>query len=314
MSLVTAVSETGFAAPEPFRAVLPKETTIATPPLPFELGCSSDAPVPAPFLDGRAADRLLTRAATAWWLVALAGQAIFTAYIGLLYGVSAWRGHFERWNEVVPRGWVAGHGAGNATLAGHLFFAAIVFASGGLQLVDAVRRRAPRLHRWNGRFYVVAALVLATSGVVLVAAGQSPGDPVQTAGTLLNVALIFAFAALAWRDALARRFERHRRWALRLLLAVAGVWFFRIGLMGWIVLNRGPVGFDPHTFRGPALSLLAFGQTLLPLAVLEAVFRARRKPGTAPRLAMAAVLVLASLLAIVGIAAATMLMWWPHMK
>ncbi len=261
-----------------------------------------------------AADRLLTGAGIGWWAVALGGQTIFTAYVALLYGVSAWRGHFERWNEVVPHGWVPGHGAGNATLAGHLFFAAIVFASGGLQLAGAVRRRAPRVHRWNGRFYVVSAVTLAVSGVVLVAAGQSPGDPVQTAGTLLNVALILLFAGMAWRDAVARRFERHRRWALRLLLAVAGVWFFRIGLMGWILLNRGPVGFDPHTFHGPTLSVLAFAQTLVPLAILEMVSCARRRAQAGPRLAMAAVLVLASVLTLVGIAAATLLMWLPHLK
>ncbi len=273
-----------------------------------------EAAAPSRGVDVRTADRLLAAAGTTWWAVALAGQTIFTAYVALLYGVSAWNGRFDRWNEVVPRGWVPGHVAGNLTLSGHLLFAALVFASGGLQLVGVVRRRAPRVHRWNGRFYVVAAIVLALSGVALVAAGQSPGDPVQTAGTLLNVMLILAFAGLAWRDAVARRFERHRRWALRLLLAVAGVWFFRIGLMGWIVVNRGPVGFDPHTFRGPALSLLAFGQSLLPLVMLELVFRVRSGAGAAPRLVMAALLAMASLATLVGIAAATMLMWLPHMK
>lgn len=287
---------------------------MTTERLPFDLELSSGAPPPVPLIRASSADRILANAGVAWWVVALAGQTIFTAYVASLYGVSAWTGHFERWNEVVPRGWVPGHGAGNLTLGGHLLFAALVFASGGLQLVKAVRRRAPRLHRWNGRFYLIASITLALSGVALVAAGQSPGDPTQTAGTMLNVLAILAFAGMAWRDALARRFERHRRWALRLLLAVAGVWFFRIGLMGWIVLNKGPVGFDPHTFRGPTLSLMAFGQTLVPLAILEMVFQVRKRAQAQPRLVVAAVLGLASVATLVGIAAATLLMWLPHMK
>jgi len=287
---------------------------MTTERLPFDLELSSGASPPVPLVRASSADRILATAGAAWWVVALAGQTIFTAYIAVLYGVSAWSGCLDRWNEVVPGGWVSGHGAGNLTLAGHLLFAALVFASGGLQLVGAVRRRAPRLHRWNGRFYLVAAITLALSGVALVAAGQSPGDPTQTAGTMLNVLAILVFAGMAWRDALARRFERHRRWALRLLLAVAGVWFFRIGLMGWIVSNKGPVGFDPHTFRGPTLSLLAFGQTLVPLSVLEMVFQVRQRAHALPRLVMAGVLGLASVATLVGIAAATALMWLPHMK
>ena len=287
---------------------------MTTEPLPLDVERSSGAAPPLPVIRAAAAHRILARAGVTWWVIALAGQTIFTAYIASLYGVSAWAGHFDRWNEVVPRGWVPGHGAGNLTLAGHLLFAALVFASGGLQLVAAVRRRAPRLHRWNGRFYLVAAVTLALSGVALVAAGQSPGDPTQTAGTMLNVLAILAFAGMAWRDALGRRFDRHRRWALRLLLAVAGVWFFRIGLMGWIVLNKGPVGFDPHTFRGPTLSLMAFGQTLVPLAILEMVFHVRKRTQAIPRLAVAAVLGLASVATLAGIASATALMWLPHMK
>ena len=50
----------------------------------------------------------------------------------------------------------------------------------------------------------------------------------------------------------------HRRWAIRLFLAVSGVWFFRVGLMFWIGANQGAVGFDPASFTGPALSLRLF--------------------------------------------------------
>ena len=260
------------------------------------------------------AGRALAISAAIWWSVAIAGQAIFAAYVIVFYGGSAASHHLERWNKVLPDGWVPGHTVGNATLALHVFLAALVLASGGLQLLPALRRHAPAVHRWNGRFYVVAAVSLAVSGLAMVAAGRAPGDLSQHLAIALNAVAILAFAGLAWRDARARRFDSHKRWALRLLLAVAGVWFFRIGLMAWIVLNHGPAGFDPKTFSGPALTLLAFGQTLLPLAVLEATLLARRHAGEGTRLAMAAGICAASLATLVGIAAATLVMWLPHMR
>ena len=267
-------------------------------------------PRPGP---GERAGRALTISAAVWWSVAIAGQAIFAAYVVVFYGGSAASNHLERWNKVLHDGWIPGHLVGNATLALHVFFAGLVLASGGLQLLPALRRRAPVVHRWNGRFYVVAAVSLAISGLAMVGAGRAPGDLSQHLAIALNAAAILLFAGLAWRDARARRFDSHKRWALRLFLAVAGVWFFRIGLMAWIVINHGPAGFDPKTFSGPALTWLAFGQTLLPLAVLEAALRVRRHAGEGARLAMAAGICAATLLTLLGIAAATLIMWWPHM-
>ena len=262
---------------------------------------------------GERAGRALAISATVWWSVAIAGQLIFAAYVIVFYGGSAASNHLERWNRVLPDGWVPGHLIGNATLALHVVFAALVLASGGLQLLPVLRRRAPVVHRWNGRFYIVAAVSLAVSGLAMVGAGRAPGDLSQHLAIALNAAAILLFAGLAWRDARARRFDNHKRWALRLFLAVAGVWFFRIGLMAWIVINHGPAGFDPKTFSGPALTLLAFGQTLLPLAILEATLRVRRHAGEGARLAMAVGICAATLLTLLGIAAATLIMWLPHM-
>ena len=51
----------------------------------------------------------------------------------------------------------------------------------------------------------------------------------------------------------------------------SGVWFFRVGLMLWVVVNQGPAGFDTETFRGPFLTFLSLAQSLLPLAILELI-------------------------------------------
>ena len=101
--------------------------------------------------------------------------------------------------------------------------------------------------------------------------------------------------------------------ALRLFLAVSGVWFFRVGLMFWLIANRGPAGFDPQTFSGPFLTFLAFAQYLLPLALLELYLRAQQSRRGLTKLATAALLALATLAMAAGIAGAALVMWLPRL-
>jgi hypothetical protein len=77
------------------------------------------------------------------------------------------------------------------------------------------------------------------------------------------------------------------------------VWFFRLMLPLWIVVNQGPAGFDPETFQGPALTAIAFLSYRLPLAMLELYFRAQ-KAAAGARLAMAGGLGVATLLTAAG--------------
>ena len=121
------------------------------------------------------------------------------------------------------------------------------------------------------------------------------------------------FAVLAVRHAIARDFKTHRRWTLRLFMAVNGVWFFRVGLMLWLVINRGPAGFNPKTFTGPFLTIWSFANYLLPLAILELYLRAERSSAST-RFAMATGLSVLTLAMAIGIAVATKVMWLPRLR
>ena len=134
----------------------------------------------------------------------------------------------------------------------------------------------------------------------------------QHTGTSLNALAILLCGCMALRYAMARKIEIHRRWAMRLYLAVSGVWFFRVGLLFWLIVNKGPVGFDAKTFLGPFLDFLSFAQFLIPLAVLEVYFRVQQKPGARAKLAVAAALVVLTLAMGVGIFGTTMGMWLPR--
>lgn len=257
--------------------------------------------------------RALHWAAALWLLVALLGQGVFVAYVAGLYGGAALAGDLARWNKVMPRGYVPGDAVGNTVLGLHLLFTVAVLTGGALQLLPALRRAAPRVHHWVGRSYLGSAVVLSLGGLFMVWTRGEPARFWQHLGISLNALLILVFAGLALRAALARRFDAHRRWALRLYLAVLGVWFFRLGLTLWLLIHRAPVGFDPVTFSGPFLTFLSFAQTVIPLAMLELYMRARRSPRPGVQTAVAGGLALLTLATAAGIGTAYLMLWRPHL-
>lgn len=261
------------------------------------------------------AGALLSASAAAWWAVTLAGQLVFAAYVARFYGGAALAGAYERWNKVLPKGLDAADPWGNAVLGLHLMMALVWALGGALQLVPAIRRHAPAVHRWTGRLYLGAVALLAAGGLWLVwVRGGVVGDLSQHLAISLNALLILVCAALAWRAARARQPARHRRWALRLFAVASGVWFFRVGLMAWLVVQQRPVGFDPATFQGPFLTTLAWGvYAVLPLALVELYLTAKERGGPAAQLGVAALLGVVTLVTCVGTFAATLGMWWPRM-
>ena len=256
----------------------------------------------------------LTVAARFWFATAVIGQWIFVAYIMGFYGAAALRGDFEAWNKVFPRGHIAGDTLGNFSIGFHLLLAVLITLGGQLQLVPQVRALAPALHRWNGRVFLVAVVSTSLVGLYLVwGRGGSSGDLMQHLGISLDAVMILLCASLAVRHAMAGNIATHRRWALRLFMVVNAVWFFRVGLMFWLLVNNGPVGFDAKSFTGPFLSFLSFADVLLPLAVLELYLRAQEGGSVIGRTVTAALVVTLTLAMAIGVCVATIGMWLPHM-
>jgi hypothetical protein len=135
---------------------------------------------------------------------------------------------------------------------------------------------------------------------------------ISAVAILINGALILVFAGLAWRDALRRRFDRHRLWAMRTFMVVSGVWFLRVGLMGWVVVNRGPVGMTDD-MSGPADILLTFGSYLIPLALLELYFAATRSADPRLKATVAGLLFAATAFTAAGVFGTVAFMWAPYL-
>lgn len=258
------------------------------------------------------ANQALRYSAGAWFALAIAGQLIFAYYLVALYGRGVVRGDLSVLGKVMPHGYVAGDTAGNLVVAAHVLLAIVIILGGAVQVIPQIRNTWPVFHRWTGRIYALTVAAVALLGLYMVWFRGAVGDLSQHVGISLDAVLILAFVYFAVRAARGRKFAEHRKWALRLFMAASAVWFFRITLMLWIVANQGPAGFDPDTFTGPFLTFLSFADYLIPLAILQLYFFARERGSAVTRLVVSFVIGVATFATLIGVAAATMLMWLPR--
>ena len=258
------------------------------------------------------AETALKAATRFWFAVTVIGQLAFGFAVASFYGLTALRGDYHGWT--ITNGHMPGITIQTPAVAIHLISAVIVMLAGAIQLVPQVRSRFPVFHRWNGRLYLLIAVAISGAGLYMTWSRGSVGDIPQHLGSTLNAILIWLFAGIALRYALGRNFATHRRWALRLFLAVSASWFIRIMIFLTFLVFKGPVGFDQATFTGPLLTAMSFAQYLIPLAVLELYFRAQDRPGAWRRMAAAGMLFVVTLVMGAGLFAVTMAVWVPQVK
>jgi hypothetical protein len=266
---------------------------------------------PAPI--GGAAAGALRWAGILWFVVAAIGQAAFVGFILAFYGTRTVAGNYAGWNDKpLIDGYIAGDAVGNFVFAAHVLLASVVTLAGLMQLVPAIRRAFPVLHRWSGRTFLVVAAFMALSGFWLTLVRGTSLSTVSSAAIVADGVLILIFGGLAWQHAVKRRFDQHRLWAMRTFMAVSGVWFLRVGIMGWVLVNQGPVGMS-NNLSGPADIVLVFGSYLIPLGLLELYFRAGRSAHAAPMLLTAALVLVAAAFTAIGVFGTIALMWGPYL-
>jgi uncharacterized membrane protein len=266
----------------------------------------------APQLPDMSARRALDRAAAFWFSTTVGGQLLFVLFILAFYYPSTLSGNFAAWNtKPLITGFVAADPAGNAAFGVHVVLAALITGAGLLQLVPALRRRWPAIHRWTGRIYLLTALSLALGGLWMVWVRGSYMNLPGAIGISTDAALILGCGTMALVHARRREIALHRRWALRTFIVASAVWFMRVGYMAWGVATSGAgVG---QAMDGPFDLAIAFGNSLVPLAVLEAYLRVQDRGSIRSRYAMSGVLVICGLIIIGGSLAAWLIMWSPYL-
>ncbi|MDX1293319.1 MAG: DUF2306 domain-containing protein [Hyphomonas sp.] len=255
-------------------------------------------------------NKILSRTGIAWFCVAAIGQIAFILFIAKHYGVRTAAGNYAGWNDKsLIKGHVPGDDAGNLMFALHVLLASVMTLTGLIQLVPLLRRKFPKLHRRSGRTFLVLACFLALGGLWLTWGRDTYLSLVSAVSVSLNAVLILVCAAHTLRFALARRYADHQRWAMRLFMVANGVWFIRVGLMGWILINQSPRWMN-STMSGPADIVISYGSFLIPLAVLE-LYSAARRSRSVPAKAAASLLVAgATVFTGIGILGASMFLWF----
>ena len=252
--------------------------------------------------------RPLSAAAIYWFVLTFIGQSLFTLYILIFYGRASITGDWRAANDVLPDGMIPGDGPGNAAIFVHLLFGALITFGGLLQLIPKIRMKYPRFHRWNGRLYMLSAVVMSIGGFY-VAWGR--GEIGSGYATSINGVVILVCAYFATRFAMARNFARHQPWAIRLFLAVSGVWFLRVFIMLWVLLF-GPDGLG-EDLGGPAGVGLNYAQFIVPIMLFELYRWAQRSKTPAVRWSVAATLFMCSTLMGAGIVMAWLFLWLPNL-
>lgn len=258
-------------------------------------------------------EKWLKRAGTAWFCVAAFGQLAFIYFICAYYGTRTFNGDWEGWNDKpIIHGHIENDLAGNLMFISHVAMAAIITLGSLVQLIPALRARAPSFHRWNGRFFVLVAIFMSLGGLWLGWIRGTRLSLIAGISVSLNAVLILVFVVGALRFARMKKFELHRRWAMRTFMVVNGVWFLRVGMMAWIIANQGPRGMN-NTMSGPADIMLNFGSYLIPLAVLELYLAAQRSRDARTKWIATAAVSTATLVTILGIFGTVAFMWGPYL-
>ena len=258
--------------------------------------------------------KILELSAKIWFAVATIGQWLFGLYVLVFYHGSTFTGDFEKWNRVLPKGYVPGDWMGNFSVAIHVLLGGIVIVGGPLQFIPSIQKRYKLLHRWLGRFYVIAMIIIGVMGLVMVWARGSVGDQFMHVSISISALYLILFAVLTIKNAMAKQFKTHRKMALRLFMMANGGWFFRISVMGWILINGKPVGFDIETFSGPALWVISVLSYSVPVAliILELYFKAQERKKKVWVYFTTGIIMLATVIMAIGVFAAALMAWIPR--
>lgn len=244
----------------------------------------------------------LRASAITWVVPAVIGQWFFAYHIVAAFIAPAFAGDLAAWNKNLFVGLVGGDSIGNFALGAHLFGAFVLTVGGTLQLLPWIRTHAPAFHRWNGRVFIALACAASLAGIYMIWTRDTFGGIlINDISVSLNGVLIMIAAAIALRYGMARKFDIHSRWALRTFMLVSGVWFVRViyAFLGIVTQGRIPGVTDNMT--GPTNIVVGFASYLLPLAVLELYFLAKRSPGAFIQYAVAALVFAAAGATAIGV-------------
>jgi len=158
----------------------------------------------------------------------------------------------------------------------HIAASGFAMILGAFQFSKTFRRKAPALHRWMGRGYVLACTVGGIAGGVI--ALSSTAGPIAGWGFLMLAVLWVPFTLMALFAAMRKDFVSHERWMIRSFALTFGAVTLRIYLPIAIIMNHGEFPLDAYR----AIAWLAWVPNLIVAELFIATLRKPRRPKVAP--------------------------------
>lgn len=110
----------------------------------------------------------------------------------------------------------------------HIAASGVAMILGAFQFLKPLRRKAPSLHRWTGRGYILACTVGGLAGGVI--ALSSTAGPIAGWGFFMLAVLWVPFTLLALFSAMRKDFSAHERWMIRSFALTFGAVTLRLQL------------------------------------------------------------------------------------
>lgn len=189
-----------------------------------------------------------------------------------IYAADRGAGLVDPQHELASRLFTAGAPVSNAAIFGHMVAGAAIMVLAPLQLLPAVRRAAPVVHRASG--YAVAVLAVGTGlgGLWYIVAQGTIGGTVMDLGFGLY-GVLMVWAAVATVHFARHRDQRHRLWAERLVILALASWLYRVHYGIWEIATGG-IGSTPE-FSGP-FDLVQVFAFYLPYLLMHHALRRHR--------------------------------------
>ncbi|MEM7500307.1 MAG: DUF2306 domain-containing protein [Pseudomonadota bacterium] len=208
-------------------------------------------------------------AARIGWLLLVLMLGPFALYAAL-QGVGGIAGDLPADNRFL----LADATASNLSIFTHMITGAAITFLAPFQLVGAVRRRWPRLHRLLGRMLVALAIPTALGGLGFIFIRGTEGGWIMDLGAFGYGACVLVSAVETFRHARAGRFALHREWALRLFVLAIASWIYRMHYVLWYLATDGLWSNEDFTGAFDLVTIFAF---YIPyLALIEVYIRATR--------------------------------------
>jgi Predicted membrane protein (DUF2306) len=198
-------------------------------------------------------------------LATLAGLGVFGIYIALR-ATGATIKNFEQWRNIVAglpmptaSEWIANLGIGL-----HFVMGTVLVLAWPILLSARIRARHRKVHRWTGRIYVAAGFLAGAGGLSFILTHGTSSRAAAIAFSAWGAVMMLS-SVMAYVHARARRFDRHRAWAIRLFAMVLGSWLFDIEIQAWTDWAGG-IGMNADGASGPfdlAMLVLFFVPNLL---------------------------------------------------